>query len=163
MARLQLALDVVDLEAAIDFYTKLFDTPVHKRRDGYANFAIADPPLKLVLFENANTAAPGTAINHLGVEVTSSDEVAATTARLAEAGLELRTSEAERCCHAIQDKVWAADPNGDAWEFYTILDDEPELTNGEDACATGGCATGEARPVAELPLVRTAPETAGCC
>lgn len=138
MSRLQLALNVADLDAAVDFYTRLFDTPPHKLRDGYANFAIAEPPLKLVLFAGGE---PGTtSINHLGVEVMDPDEVVAAKDRFVEAGLTTRDSIAELCCHAVQDKVYVDDPNGREWEFYTILDDEPEVDESAAACATDACA-----------------------
>lgn len=143
MSRVQLALDVPDLEAAVDYYTRLFGVAPHKRRDGYANFAIEQPPLKLVLFEAPE--APTTALNHLGVEVESTDEVAAATRRFVDAGLEVRVQESNLCCHAVQDKVWATDPNGGAWEYYTILDDQPQGTAEQTAgdCAVGGsCDTG---------------------
>jgi len=118
MSRVQLALNVPDIDAAVDFYAKLFATAPNKRKPGYANFAIADPPLKLVLFENAE--APGR-LNHLGVEVVSSDEVAAHQARLA--GESVPTvAESGTCCFANQDKVWVDGPDG-PWEIYTVLED----------------------------------------
>lgn len=138
MSRVQLALNVTDLDGAIAFYSELFATAPHKRREGYANFAIAEPPLKLVLVETADAAAGGT-LNHLGVEVGSTDEVGAAVARLAAAGLATDVREDELCCHAVQDKVWVADPDGAPWEVYTILDDAPE-----DAAAlpmAGGCCS----------------------
>ncbi|MDX1509897.1 MAG: ArsI/CadI family heavy metal resistance metalloenzyme [Nitriliruptorales bacterium] len=119
-SRLQLALNVTDLDAAVDFYERLFATPVSKRRPGYANFAIANPPLKLVLFENEE----GATLNHLGVEVSSTMEVDATTRRLSEDGLDTATEEAVACCHAVQDKVWVTDPDGAPWEVYTVLGDD---------------------------------------
>ncbi|HEX9766910.1 MAG TPA: ArsI/CadI family heavy metal resistance metalloenzyme [Nitriliruptorales bacterium] len=134
-ARLQLALNVTDLEAAIGFYEKLFDTPVTKRRDGYANFAIANPPLKLVLFENTE----GATINHLGVEVSSSLEVEAATRRLNDEGLEPTAEEGVTCCHALQDKAWVTDPDGAPWEVYTVLADA-DTTAMEHASGCGpGC------------------------
>lgn len=123
-SRIQLALNVTDLDAAINFYSELFATEPHKVRPGYANFAVTEPPLKLVLVENAT--APGGSLNHLGVEVASTDEVAAATTRLAEAGLATDAREAELCCHAIQDKVWVHGADGEPWEIYTITDDSPE-------------------------------------
>jgi catechol 2,3-dioxygenase-like lactoylglutathione lyase family enzyme len=128
--RVQLALNVTDLDAAIEFYTKLFARPPAKRRDGYANFALDDPPLKLVLIENARS---GGTLNHLGVEVGSPHEVAAATERLSEEGLRTR-SEHGTCCHALQDKVWVADPDGAPWEFYTVLADAPESAGAEQCC-----------------------------
>ena len=99
----------------------MFATEPHKRRPGYANFEVADPPLKLVLFENPDA---GERLNHLGVEVQTPDDVVASTDRFTSAGLDVRLQTAELCCHAVQDKVWTDAPDGE-WEFYTILDDEP--------------------------------------
>jgi len=123
MGRLQLALNVADLDDAIAFYTKLFATEPAKVRNGYANFAIADPPLKLVLFEGGE---PGT-LNHLGVEVASTDEVTAAAARVAGAGLDTEEQLGTTCCHAVQDKVWVTGPDN-AWEIYTVLADAPADT-----------------------------------
>lgn len=120
MARMQLALNVNDLDEAIGFYSKLFGTEPAKVRPGYANFAVAEPPLKLVLIE-----APGAGgtLNHLGVEVASSDEVAAAQARLVGEGLATATEEGVECCFARQDKVWVDAPSGEPWEIYTVLAD----------------------------------------
>ena len=120
MSRLQLALNVDDLDAAIDFYSKLFDTQPAKRRDGYANFAVAEPPLKLVLFEQVGK---GGTINHLGVEVETTELVGAAQTRLAHAGLATATEEGVACCYARQDKVWVDGPSGEPWEIYTVLED----------------------------------------
>jgi len=120
MSRLQLALNVADIDAAIEFYSKLFATEPAKRRPGYANFAIAEPPLKLVLIEGHG--APGS-LNHLGVEVMSTDEVAAATTRLKGEGLACATEEEVACCYAVQDKVWVDAPDGEPWEIYTVLGD----------------------------------------
>ena len=122
MSRVQLALNVADIDESVAFYSKLFGAEPAKRRPGYANFAIDEPPLKLVLIENAD--APAT-LNHLGVEVGSSDDVAAAQARLAGEGMETRTEEQVTCCYAVQDKVWVTDPNGAPWEIYTVLEDAP--------------------------------------
>jgi catechol 2,3-dioxygenase-like lactoylglutathione lyase family enzyme len=129
MGRVQLALNVSDLDEAITFYSKLFGASPAKRRDGYANFAIADPPLKLVLFENPGQA--GT-INHLGVEVSSSNDVVAATRRMAGEGLATEVEAGVTCCHALQDKVWVSGADT-RWEVYTVLADAPEA-------ATGCCA-----------------------
>jgi lactoylglutathione lyase len=118
MSRVQLALNVPDIDQAVDFYSKLFATEPTKRKPGYANFAIADPPLKLVLFERAGADAR---LNHLGVEVTSSDEVWEHQRRLAGEGVE-SIEESGTCCYAKQDKVWVDGPDG-AWEIYTVLAD----------------------------------------
>jgi catechol 2,3-dioxygenase-like lactoylglutathione lyase family enzyme len=122
MSRIQLALNVENIETAVDFYRRLFRTEPAKRRPGYANFAIAEPPLKLVLIENPGAA---TKLNHLGVEVTSSDEVARESARLQREGLATRNEDGVTCCHAVQDKVWVDDPDGAPWEVYTVLADAP--------------------------------------
>lgn len=121
MSRVQLALNVTNLEGAIEFYSKLFAAEPAKVRPGYANFAIADPPLKLVLIEN-ETAVPGS-LNHLGVEVESTDEVAAAQARLSAAELPFAVEEQVSCCYAVQDKVWVDGPGGEPWEIYTVLSD----------------------------------------
>src|SRR5215213_8914355 len=118
MSRLQLALNVPDIDAAVDHYSKLFATAPTKRKPGYANFAIADPPLKLVLFENAGADSR---LNHLGVEVASSDDVFAHQARLSDEGVD-SLEESGTCCFAKQDKVWVDGPDG-AWEIYAVLAD----------------------------------------
>ena len=116
MSRLQLALNVSNLDEAIAFYSQLFSSPPAKVRPGYANFAIADPPLKLVLIEHADGRGKGVAgaLNHLGVEVQDPAEVAQASARLAADGLETLDQEQTTCCYAVQDKVWVDDPDGDA-------------------------------------------------
>jgi len=141
VSRVQLALNVSDIDEAVEFYSKLFATEPAKRRPGYANFAVADPPLKLVLIENES--ADGR-LNHLGVEVPSPDDVAAADARLKDDGLPTATEDNVTCCYAVQDKVWVDDPDGAPWEIYTVLADaempagelrtvEPE---GEAACCS---------------------------
>jgi lactoylglutathione lyase len=131
MSRVQLALNVEDLDASIDFYTKLFQTPPAKVRQDYANFAVADPPLKLVLF--ANAGQPGT-LNHVGVEVATPDDVAAVIARTSEQGLDQHVQENVSCCFAIQDKTWITGPEND-WEFYTVLSDAPAMScSTDDEC-----------------------------
>ncbi|WP_035750509.1 ArsI/CadI family heavy metal resistance metalloenzyme [Parafrankia discariae] len=130
MARVQLALNVSDVGAAVEFYSKLFGVGPAKRRPGYANFAVDVPPLKLVLIENPDARGAGVAgaLNHLGVEVESSDEVGAATARLSGAGLDTAVEESTACCHAVQDKVWVDDPDGAPWEIYTVLADIADST-----------------------------------
>ncbi len=133
MSRLQLALRVADLDGSVDFYSRLFATPPAKRRPGYANFAIAEPPLKLVLIEGR----PGeeTALDHLGVEVETTDQVTAATQRLAEAGLATRTENDTTCCYAVQDKVWVTGPGSESWEVYTVTaDSRPDLEGATTAC-----------------------------
>ena len=118
MSRLQLALNVPDIDEAVSFYSALFATEPNKRKPGYANFAIADPPLKLVLFENADAPAR---LNHLGVEVATADDVAAHQTRLSADGL-APVEENGTCCFAKQEKVWVDGPDG-AWEIYAVLED----------------------------------------
>jgi catechol 2,3-dioxygenase-like lactoylglutathione lyase family enzyme len=127
MARVQLALNVSDLEEAIDFYSKLFGTTPAKVRPGYANFAVADPPLKLVLMEHPELRGTGThgALNHLGVEVMDPAEVAEASARLSAQGLATEDQRQTTCCYAVQDKVWVEDPDGAPWEVYIVLADAP--------------------------------------
>ena len=120
MSRVQLALNVDDLAEAIAFYSKLFNTAPAKVKEGYANFAVPEPPLKLVLIENSGH---GGTINHLGVEVESSDMVHAEIARLSDAGLFTDEEIGTTCCFALQDKVWVTGPAGEKWEVYTVLAD----------------------------------------
>jgi len=156
MSRVQLALNVSDLDAAIAFYGQLFATEPAKVRRGYANFAIADPPLKLVLIEGAR----GGTINHLGVEVASTEEVAAAHGRLAAAGLATAVEDEVACCYAVQDKVWVDGPDAEPWEIYTVLADV-EMPAGQlrvaDAgtCGPGACCT--ASPAAEASACCDAP------
>jgi catechol 2,3-dioxygenase-like lactoylglutathione lyase family enzyme len=120
MGRVQLALNVADLDAAIDFYSKLFATAPAKVRPGYANFAVVDPPLKLVLIEGGGQ--PGS-LNHLGVEVPTTADVASAHTRLSAEGLATATEDEVSCCFAVQDKVWVDAPDGEPWEIYTVLAD----------------------------------------
>jgi catechol 2,3-dioxygenase-like lactoylglutathione lyase family enzyme len=145
MSRIQLALNVSDLDAAVDFYSKLFGTEPAKRRPGYANFAVAEPPLKLVLIENERARGAGVsgALNHLGVEVGTADEVRAATARLSASGLDPDVQESTTCCYAVQDKAWVNDPDGAPWEVYTVLADAPDETG--LGCSTEGCAPDDAQ------------------
>ena len=146
MSRVQLAINVSDLDRAVDFYTRLFATPPAKRRAGYANFAIADPPLKLVLIEGGE----GASLNHLGVEVMSTAEVAEATARLDAEGLATDVRSEETCCYAVQDKVWVSDPDGARWEVYTVLADAPDQPAADAVCCSDAAA--------ELPVMSSA-----CC
>jgi len=143
MSRVQLALRVADLEGSVAFYSKLFGTEPAKRRPGYANFAIAEPPLKLVLLEG--TPGEATHMDHLGVEVETTDEVTSTTARLTAAGLRTATEEDTACCYAIQDKVWVTGPGGEPWETYVVKGDADLLDKPADSvcCAP---ATGSEAP-----------------
>ncbi|MFF2746984.1 ArsI/CadI family heavy metal resistance metalloenzyme [Kitasatospora sp. NPDC058048] len=143
MSRVQLALRVADLEGSIAFYSKLFGTEPAKRRPGYANFAVTEPPLKLVLIEGE----PGedTRLDHLGVEVASTEQVTAATTRLREAGLATFEENDTSCCYAVQDKVWVTAPGKEPWEVYVVKADADSLgksaAGAPDACCTG---TGEA-------------------
>ncbi len=142
MSRVQLALNVADLEASVAFYTELFGTAPHKRRPGYANFAIADPPLKLVLIESAERG-PGTAdaLNPLGIEVETVDEVSRASARLRDAGLATFDETDTTCCYALQDKVWVHDPAGAPWEVYVVKDDNPAPLAVIDAAPAACCTS----------------------
>jgi catechol 2,3-dioxygenase-like lactoylglutathione lyase family enzyme len=120
MSRVQLALNVSDINTAVDFYSKLFGSEPAKRRPGYANFAIQEPPLKLVLIENSAAAGQ---LNHLGVEVESTEQVLEGRDRLQQSDLSVSVAEQVTCCYALQDKVWVQDPDGAAWEIYTVLED----------------------------------------
>ena len=124
MSRIQLALNVDDLDEAITFYAKLFGTEPAKVKPGYANFAVAQPPIKLVLLENPGK---GGTLNHLGVEVESSEQVHAEIARLSGAGLFTDEEIGTTCCFATQDKVWVTGPAGEKWEVYTVLEDAEEF------------------------------------
>jgi catechol 2,3-dioxygenase-like lactoylglutathione lyase family enzyme len=141
VARVQLALNVSDIDAAVDFYSKLFASKPTKRRPGYANFAITEPPLKLVLIENPAGRGEGVsgALNHLGVEVNTPQEVQEATGRLSAEGLPTELQESTTCCFAVQDKVWVNDPDGAPWEYYTVLDDASDA--GELGCGTAGCTS----------------------
>jgi len=150
MARVQLALNVADLDAAVAFYSKLFDVTPAKVRPGYANFAIDTPPLKLVLVEGHG--APGT-LNHLGVEVPDAADVTAAQARLSDQGLATATEDEVACCYAVQDKVWVDAPDGEPWEIYTVLADVE--TPGEELRTV--------EPAADAECCAAAPESAARC
>jgi catechol 2,3-dioxygenase-like lactoylglutathione lyase family enzyme len=139
VSRVQLALNVSDIESAVTFYSKLFGTEPAKRRPGYANFAISTPPLKLVLIESADARPSGVggALNHLGIEVDSADEVRTATHRLTDTGLTPDVRTATTCCYAVQDKAWVEDPDGTPWEVYTVLADAPAEAG--LGCSSEGC------------------------
>jgi lactoylglutathione lyase len=147
MSRVQLALNVEDLDASIAFYTTLFRTPPAKVRDGYANFAIADPPLKLVLI--AGGGEPGT-LNHLGVEVESTDIVMAEAARMQGEGAACDLQESTTCCYAVQDKVWVSGPEL-PWEIYTVLADASVMTPEPSGCCTPAAEVVEPVAVGNKP------------
>ncbi|GAA2897106.1 ArsI/CadI family heavy metal resistance metalloenzyme [Pseudonocardia halophobica] len=134
MSRVQLALRVSDLEGSIAFYRSLFGVEPAKLRPGYANFAVTEPPLKLVLIEGE----PGrpTVMDHLGVEVETSGEVNAATARLSELGLFTQVENDTTCCYALQDKVWVHGPGTEPWEVYTVKADAPDATSVHPAGAS---------------------------
>lgn len=136
MSRVQLALRVADLESSIAFYSTLFGIVPAKRREGYANFAIAEPPLKLVLIEGE--AGRETRLDHLGVEVFSTEEVAAATERLKAAGLATVEEKDTSCCYAVQDKVWVRGPGAEPWEVYVVKADADTLAKdgAPDGCCT---------------------------
>jgi catechol 2,3-dioxygenase-like lactoylglutathione lyase family enzyme len=175
----QLALNVTDIDTAVEFYSTLFGTPPSKRRPGYANFAIAEPPLKLVLIETTGDRSGGVvgALNHLGVEVETPGEVADASRRLADAGLVPRVQESTTCCYAVQDKAWVSDPDGAPWEVYAVLADAVDATGmgcSVETCGpaagqpvvTGGAASGEptaATTPTQPAEVAEVAAPAGCC
>ena len=126
MSRVQLALRVSDLEASVAFYTSLFGVQPAKRRPGYANFAVSEPPLKLVLIEGE--AGRPTVMDHLGVEVDTTGEVTRATERLSDLGLLTSVENDTTCCYALQDKVWVHGPGSEPWEVYTVKADAPDAT-----------------------------------
>ena len=169
-SRVQLALNVSDLEASIAFYSAMFGVEPAKRRPGYANFAIAQPPLKLVLIETSEAArGSGTAgaLNHLGVEVASTDDVVAARGRFTDAGLAAFDENDTTCCYALQDKVWVHDPAGAPWEVYTVKDDDPAdarpATASLQILGDGGCCTSAATTAAAPAAPASADATAQAC
>ncbi|MFD7613681.1 ArsI/CadI family heavy metal resistance metalloenzyme [Streptomyces sp. NPDC059828] len=164
MSRIQLALHVADLEASIAFYSKLFNAQPAKRREGYANFAITEPPLKLVLIEGE--AGEDTRLDHLGVEVSSTEEVTAATDRLKEAGLATFEEADTTCCYALQDKVWVHGPGREPWEVYVVKADADTLEKAETSpdacCGTTACCTPHEQPVDPARTPAEAKAAAGC-
>jgi lactoylglutathione lyase len=157
MSRVQLALNVDDLDQAITFYSKLFNTEPHKVKDGYANFAVVQPPLKLVLLQNPGK---GGSINHLGVEVDSSTDVHSEIARLSEEGLFTDEEIGTTCCFATQDKVWVTGPAGEKWEVYTVLADSETFGSSPghlDSRSEGVCCGSQADDT------RKASSATSCC
>ena len=162
MSRVQLALNVDNLDEAVTFYSKLFNTQPAKLKDGYANFAITEPPLKLVLLRNPGH---GGTINHLGVEVESSDQVHAEIARLAGAGMLTEEEIGTTCCFATQDKVWVTGPAGEKWEVYTVLANSESFGSSPELLATepgGGCSCSEGDSEGETSPVTAATTTSRC-
>ena len=178
MSRVQLALRVSDLESSISFYSQLFGVEPAKRRPGYANFAVAEPPLKLVLLEGE--ADRPTVMDHLGVEVESTDEVNDATARLSELGLFTQVEDDTTCCYARQEKVWVQGPGQEPWEVYTVKEDSQDFgTNGiistmpDDAsaeiatgqtacCGVTACCSHDEAPTAAGVTATEAKTAAGC-
>jgi catechol 2,3-dioxygenase-like lactoylglutathione lyase family enzyme len=164
MSRVQLALNVDDIDEAVTFYSRLFNAEPAKRRPGYANFALDEPALKLVLIENPGQ---GGSLNHLGVEVGSPDEVVTVTRRLTAEGLATEVEDGTTCCYALQDKVWVTGPGQERWEVYTVLADAGAALEGRttlDATDTsiagdGACCTAPADVQAE-PVGSS---TSSCC
>ena len=138
LPRVQLALNVPDLAAAIEFYNDVFAAEPAKVRPGYANYALSNPPLKLVLIENPGATER---LNHLGVEVASTDEVVAHTRRLGQR-LPIRLEEGTECCYALQDKVWVSGPDRTDWEFYTVLADSGVMSKHGAASVGDACCAG---------------------
>jgi len=161
MSRVQLALNVADLDLAVGFYSKLFGAEPAKRRPGYANFAIQSPPLKLVLIETpgARTSGVTGALNHLGVEVDTPEEVQTASERLAGQGLAPDIQESTTCCYAVQDKAWVDDPDGTPWEIYTVLADAPDES--DLGCSTVGCVPLDLG--APVGIGNRTPSSGSCC
>ena len=162
MSRVQLALNVSDLDEAITFYSALFGAEPAKVRPGYANFAIAEPPLKLVLIEGVGD--PGS-INHLGVEVATTDEVAAAAAAFTGRGMDTVVEDATTCCYAVQDKVWVDGPDGAHWEVYTVLADAsgPAGLGGDERCCTPSSAVVAVAGKASVSSDVAVGAPTGCC
>lgn len=178
MSRVQLALRVSDLEGSIRFYRRLFGVEPAKRRPGYANFAVTEPPLKLVLLEGE--AGRPTVMDHLGVEVESTDEVHDATARLSELGLFTRVEDDTTCCYARQDKVWVQGPGREPWEVYTVKEDSqvygtdgivstmPDDAGAEEAtgqtacCGVTACCSHDEAPTEPGMTAVEAKTAAGC-
>jgi catechol 2,3-dioxygenase-like lactoylglutathione lyase family enzyme len=166
VSRIQLALNVNDIDEAVTFYTKLFGTEPAKRRPGYANFAVTEPPLKLVLLENPGQ---GGSLNHLGIEVPDAGTVDAEQTRLAAAGLASTEERDTTCCYARQDKFWVkGTPDGESWEIYTVLGDSPTFYGddaeaaarwGQPGSAAPCCGDGSTEPAGPVSAASAAP----CC
>ena len=158
MSRVQLALNVSNIDEAVAFYSKLFNTEVNKRKPGYANFAIAEPPLKLVLIEGEG----GGTLNHLGVEVETADEVESAERRLSADGLATTGVDDTVCCYAQKTETWVSDPDGAPWEVYVKTGDAEQMANTVLEGADGQCCapTSASAPVS----IGAAPEaSSGCC
>jgi len=157
VSRIQLAINVTDVDSAVSFYERLFGTPAAKRKDGYANFEIAEPPLKLVLIESAE----GGTLNHLGVETTSAAEVAAAEARLSGAGLETTGVDDTTCCYATKTETWVTDPDGAKWEWYVKTGDAEQMSNQVMGDAEGAACC--APDLGAEPVTVGTGSEGGCC
>ena len=166
MSRVQLALNVDDIDAAVAFYAKLFSAEPAKRRPGYANFALDDPALKLVLIENPGQ---GGSLNHLGVEVASTTDVVDATQRLSEHGFATDVEDATTCCYALQDKVWVTGPGGERWEVYTVLADANQELEGQTAtelsqiAGDGACCAPDSANAAAADATAEPVTASACC
>ena len=154
-ARVQLALNVDDIDEAVDFYRKLFGAEPHKQRDGYANFAISNPPLKLVLIENPGAGG----LNHLGVEVATAEQVSDAAQRFALQQMDTLTEEGVDCCYAVQDKVWVTSPEGERWEVYTVLDESGTVGAGAGSAEASGCCS----PTGATTEIPVSASSSACC
>ena len=159
MSRIQLALNVTDVDAAVDFYSKLFATPVAKRKPGYANFEIAEPPLKLVLFESAE----GGTLNHLGVETTDAAEVVAAEARLSDTGLTTTGVDDTICCYATKTETWVTDPDGAKWEWYVKTGDAEQMSPSAADSATCCAPAAVPESLTEVETASTGASSVSCC
>lgn len=159
MSRVQLALNVSNIDEAVDFYSRLFNTDVAKRKPGYANFAIDEPPLKLVLIEGEG----GGTLNHLGVEVATAEEVVAAEDRLSSDGLATTGVDDTTCCYALKTETWVNDPDGAPWEFYVKTGDAEAMSpNAAPEAESGQCCSPAA--ISESVAMGAAPGSAdGCC
>ena len=160
MSHVQLALNVANLESSVKFYSELFGVEPAKRRPGYANFAITEPPLKLVLIEGE----PGqdTRLDHLGVEVAATEQVTAATERLKEAGLATFEENDTSCCYALQDKVWVHGPGREPWEIYAVKADADQLGTSPALDGAAGCDTTASRASDEQATRPAEAKAAGC-
>lgn len=156
MSRVQLALNVTNVDAAVEFYSKLFATPVAKRKPGYANFEIAEPPMKLVLIEGPE----GGTINHLGVETMEAAEVLAAEARLSDTGLETTGVDDTVCCFATKTETWVTDPDGAMWEWYVKTGDSEQMSHQGADAVDGTCCAPSA---SSDPASSNSPAQGGCC
>ena len=157
--RIHIGLPVHDLERSIDFYSVLFGQQPTKSRPGYTKFEVADPPVNLSLNQTQHPTGPDDPISHFGVQVKSAGAVESMRQRFAEAGLQTRVEENVTCCYAVQNKVWAADPDGNRWEIFVVLSDEGtrHRPEGAECCAPDCCSETPAEPA------RSSAVPAACC